>query len=122
MALRFLADHCVSNFIIKTLQDAGFEVFRLRDYASPDAADQTVISIAQELDSILISLDGDFTDIVNYPPANYKGIISLQVRNHPEIIPQIIERLKDYMSANSNMNHYKGRLFLIEVHRIRIHE
>ena len=28
MALRFLADHCVSNFIIKTLQDAGFEVFR----------------------------------------------------------------------------------------------
>ena len=32
MALRFFADHCISNFIIKTLQDAGNEVFRLRDY------------------------------------------------------------------------------------------
>jgi predicted nuclease of predicted toxin-antitoxin system len=80
MALRFFADHCISNFIIKTLQDAGNEVFRLRDYISTDSADQIVISKAQELNSILISLNGDFADIVSYPPANFKGIISLQVK------------------------------------------
>jgi len=32
MKLKFFADHCISNFIIKTLQDAGNEVSRLRDY------------------------------------------------------------------------------------------
>ena len=74
MALRFFADHCISNFIIKTLQEAGNEVFRLRDYISTDSADQIVISKAQELDSILISLNGDFADIVSYPPANFKGL------------------------------------------------
>ena len=81
-----------------------------------------MISKARELDSILVSLNGDFANIVAYPPANYNGIIALQVRNHPEIIPQLMARLKDYLSAHSDMNHYKGKLLLVEVHRIRIRE
>ena len=68
MSLRFFADHCISNVVIQML------------------ADSVVILKAQELDSILISLNGDFSDIVTYPPANYKGVIALQMRNHPEII------------------------------------
>ncbi len=60
MTLRFFADHCISNFIIQTLRDAGHEVFRLRDYIPADSPDLVVISKVQELDSILISLNGDF--------------------------------------------------------------
>jgi len=41
----------------------------------------------QFIDAILLSLNGDFADIVNYPPKNYKGIVALQVRNHSEILP-----------------------------------
>jgi predicted nuclease of predicted toxin-antitoxin system len=122
MRLRFFADHCISNFIIKTLRDAGYQVFQLKDYIPIDSPDQAVISKAQELNSILISLDGDFADIVTYPPANYKGIIALQVRNHPEIILRLITRMKDYLSANADMNHYQGKLVLVEVHRIRVWE
>ncbi|MCK4403130.1 MAG: DUF5615 family PIN-like protein [Dehalococcoidia bacterium] len=122
MSLRFFADHCISNFIIQMFRDAGYGVFRLRDHIPTDSADSVVISKAQELDSILVSLNGDFADIVAYPPANYKGIIALQVGNHPEIIPQLIAMLKDYLSAYPDMNHYKGKLLLAEVHRIRVRE
>ncbi|MFQ5864617.1 MAG: DUF5615 family PIN-like protein [bacterium] len=122
MSLRFFADHCISNYIIKELRDEGFEVFRLKDHIPTDSLDSIVIIKAQELDSILISLNGDFTDIVTYPPANYKGIIALQVRNHPEITPQIMDRLKNYLVANRNMNHYRGKLLLVEVHRIRVRQ
>ena len=90
MSLRFFADHCISNFIIRTLQDSGHVVFRLRDHIPPDSVDVIVISKAQEFDSILISLNGDFADIVNYPPADNKGIFALQVENHPDIIPQLM--------------------------------
>jgi len=55
-----------------------------------------VISKADKLDAVLISLNGDFADIVSYPPEKYKGIISLQIRNHPEVIPLLISKLKDY--------------------------
>ena len=122
MTLRFFADHCVSNFIIQALDDAGYEVLRLRDHVPPDSVDPVVISKAQELDSILVSLNGDFADIVTYPPENYSGIVALQVRNHPEVIPQLMARLKNYLSLHPDMNHYKGKLLLVEAHRIRVRE
>ncbi|MFQ6094264.1 MAG: DUF5615 family PIN-like protein, partial [bacterium] len=93
-----------------------------RDCIPVESSDWVVISKAQELDAILVSLNGDFADIVAYPPANYKGIIALQVRNHPEILPQIISRLSDYLSAHPDMTHYVGKLLLVEVHRIRIRQ
>lgn len=79
-----------------------------------------VIAKAQELNAILISLNGDFIDIVTYPPGNYKGIIALQIRNHPRSINAIMNRLTVYLSSQPDMAHYQGKLFLVEPHRIRI--
>ncbi|RJQ24919.1 MAG: hypothetical protein C4589_12250 [Peptococcaceae bacterium] len=120
MSLRFFADHCISNFIINSIRDTGHMVFRLKDYISPESPDSAVIAKAQELDSILLSLNGHFANIIAYPPENYKGIISLQVRNHPEILPQFMDKLVRYLSTHTKMSYYKGKLFLVEVHRIRI--
>ncbi len=122
MRLQFLADQCVLTLVIENLSDAGYEVCYLRDHLPIESPDLVVISKAQELNAILISLNGDFANILNYPPVNYQGIIALQVRNHPEVLPQIVSRMKNYFSANSDMEHYKGKLFLVEVHRIRIRE
>ena len=119
MSLRFFADHCVPNSVIQTLLQAGHEILRLRDHIPPDSSDQLVISKAQELDAILLSLNGDFADIVTYPPAKYKGVVALQVRNHPEAFPQLLERLMAYLSAHDNMEHYSGKLLIAETHRIR---
>lgn len=120
MALRFFADHCVSNSIIETLRDAGHEVLRLKDHIPIDSPDSVVILKAQELDAILISLNGDFADIVTYPPEKYRGIIALQIRNHPEIIPQIMGKLNDFLSSHSDVKYYASKLLLVEAHRIRI--
>ena len=122
MELRFFADQCVPTIVIEDLRDAGYEVCYLRDHLPIESPDLIVISKAQELQTILISLNGDFANIFNYPPADYQGIISLQVRNHPQVLPQIVSRLKDYLSANPDTEHYKGKLFLVEVHRIRIRQ
>lgn len=122
MGLRFFADQCVPTVVIEGLRDAGYEVWCLRDYLPIESPDLVVISKAQELRTILISLNGDFANIFNYPPANYRGIVALQVRNHPEVLPQIVSRLKDYLSTNPDIEHYEGKLFLVEVHRIRIRQ
>lgn len=121
MSLKFFADHCVSNYIIQSLRNADYEVFQLRNYIAKDSADLVVISKAQELDSILLSLNGDFADIVTYPPENYKGIVTLQVRDHPEIIPQLITTLKIYLSEHPEREYYERKLFLVEVHRVRVY-
>lgn len=122
MSLRLFIDQCVSEDIISILRNTDHEVLVLRDYISIESLDDVVIAKAQELDAILVSLNGDFADIVTYPPANYKGIISLQLKNRIEVIPQLMERLIRYLSLNSNMEHYQGKLLLAEVYRIRIRE
>ena len=122
MSLRFLADHCVPTLVIRLLRDDDHEVFVIKEHIPPDSKDPTVIAKAQDLDAILVSLNGDFSDIVTYPPAAYRGIVSLQVRNHPEAIPALMNRLLAYCSIYSEMSHYRGKLLLVEVHRIRVRQ
>ena len=122
MPLRFFTDHCVSRSVIQSLRDAGHEVLVLTQHIPQDSDDPLVIGKAQELDTVLVSLNGDFADIVTYPPSKYKGIIALQVRNHPEVIPAMMQRLLNYLSAHCEMDDYHGRLLLVEAHRIRIRE
>jgi predicted nuclease of predicted toxin-antitoxin system len=122
MALRFLADHCISNTIVQTLREANHDVLCLRDVLPVESPDATVIAKAQDLDSILVSLNGDFADIVTYPPSSYKGIVALQMRNHSEILPQLMARLVGYLKLQPAMEHYRGKLFVVEVNRIRIRE
>ena len=95
-------------------------MFRLKDEITCDSDDAIVIAKAQELKSMLVSLNGDFADIVVYPPSRYLGIIALQVKNHPEMIPAMVVRLLSHFAANPNMADYQGQLMLVEAHRIRI--
>ena len=122
MALQFLADHCVPNSVIQTLRDANHEVLRLKDILPVESPDTAVIAKAQEIGAVLLSLNGDFADIVTYPPESYKGIIALQVRNHPEVLPSMMARLTAYLKAQPAIEHYRGKLLVVEVDRIRIRE
>jgi hypothetical protein len=52
-----------------------------------ESPDRAVIAKAQKLGAILLSLNGDFADIVAYPPGQLGGIVALQIaiilRSHP---------------------------------------
>ena len=120
MSLRFFTDHCVPISVVEALQGAGHEVLILKQHIANNSHDADVIAKAQEIDAILVSLNGDFSDIVTYPPSKFHGIIALQVRNHPEAIPAILRRLTNYLEAHRDQQHYTGQLFLVEPHRIRI--
>lgn len=122
MGLTFFADHCVPGSVAKLLGEAGHEVMILSEHIPHDSPDSVVISKARALDAILISLNGNFVDFVTYPPRSYNGIIALQIRNHPRSIKAIIDRLISYLSLHADMAHYRGKLLLVEAHRIRIRE
>jgi len=120
MSLRIFADHCIPNSVISDLKSLGHQVIRLKDEIPADSPDSLVIVKAKELNCILVSLDSDFSNIVIYPPKEYIGIISLQIKNHPEALADILNKLKEYFALNPKMEHYKGKLFLAEAHRIRV--
>jgi len=118
--MRFFADHCVPEFITTTLEARGHEGLRLRNQMATDAPDAEVIERTQTLDAILLSLNGDFSGIVRYPPSKYGGVVSIQVKNRPEVLDQIARRLTADLSNQSERAHYRGTLLLVEAHRTRI--
>ena len=120
MSLRLLSDQCVPLEITESFAAAGHEVTVLRDVLPIRAPDADVIAKAHELDAILVSLNGDFADIVAYPPARFSGILALQLHNHPEIIPALMEGLLEFLARNPEQDFYRGKLFIAEVHRIRV--
>ena len=118
--MRFFADQCVPFEIIRALQEHGHEVLALRDHLPIRSSDPLVIAKAQQLDCLLLSLNGDFADIVTYPPERFGGIVALQLHNHPEIIPQLMVTLTAFLDRHRNRGFFRGKLFVVEVHRIRV--
>ena len=118
--MRLFLDHCVPNRVANLLAAAGHETVRLRECLPTDAPDPVVIRKADELDAVLVSLDGDFADITAYPPANHRGIVALQIRNRPETVMPITERLLAYLHQHPERRDLDGKLLLVEAHRIRV--
>ena len=67
-------------------------------------------------------LHGDFADIINYPPKDFKGIIALQMRSHPEILRRLLARLKQYLESQPAMEHYRGKLIVFGADRVLIRQ
>ena len=120
--MKFFLDHCISNSVARALEAFGHEVLKLRDCLPTDAVDSDVLDKAAEQDSILVSLNGDFADIVRYPPSEHQGIIALQVKNHPENEPAILEKMHEYLGEYPGRAHYRGKLLVVEAHRIRVRQ
>ncbi|MEX2307879.1 MAG: DUF5615 family PIN-like protein [Pirellulales bacterium] len=118
--MRLLLDHCVPNRVAKLLGEAGHEVIRLRECLPTDSPDPIVIRKADDLDAVLVSLNGDFADITTYPPASHRGIVALQVRNRPETVTPITQRLVTYFDQHPDRRDMDGKLLLVEAHRIRV--
>ena len=72
--------------------------------------------------AILLSLIGDFADIVTYPPAQFNGIISLQALKHSEVERALIARLLAYLAARPAQEYQRGKPIVVEADRIRIRE
>lgn len=71
---------------------------------------------------ILLSLNGDFADVLTYPPGKCGGILSLELRNQPVTVPRLTSTLIDYQNVHPDMEHFRGKLFRVGPHRIRVRE
>jgi predicted nuclease of predicted toxin-antitoxin system len=118
--VRFFLDHCIANSVATALRSAGHEVVHLYQAIPVDSEDHVVIKTAQTMDALLVSLNGDFADIVQFDPGNYSGIISLRMENRPSRIPLLMTQLFNLFSKYPDRDWYRGKLIIVEPYRCRI--
>lgn len=74
----FLADECFSGFILRTLQDAGFDVVRSID-VMPGADDRAVLDLAVREGRVLLTEDTDFGELTMRLALPAIGIVRVEL-------------------------------------------
>ena len=85
--MTFLLDHCVWKPTAQALKRAGFSLLTLKEIASPETKNGELLKLATQRQSVLITRDGDFTNLAVYPLGSHSGIVWLDIT--PETMPHV---------------------------------
>jgi predicted nuclease of predicted toxin-antitoxin system len=101
-------------------QAAGHDVDTVVDEGLATASDDAVRAAATTVGRVLVTLDTDFANPMRHPPAATPGIVVLRL---PEpLTPTIIDTAVALLLAELGRENIVGRLWIVEVDRIRVYE
>ena len=118
--MKFLVDEDLPRSVCELLSTYGHEVANVRDIGMRGAKDSCIASYARREKLCLLTGDFDFSDIRNYPPKKYHGIIVVNVPGHAtasfilELLETFLEREKSLLRS------LRGKLVIVESGRVRI--
>ena len=94
--MTILLDACVPRKFGRLLELWGYPVVLSQAQIAADAPDSDVLMLAQPLDAILLTIDLDFSNILDYPPDETKGIVVLRyaIEDEDALIKTLQESLQ----------------------------
>ena len=116
--MKFKIDENLPTEIAEILRLAGYDALTVRDEALTGEADSRVMTICQQENRILVTIDIDFADIRSYPPHLLPGIMVLRLsRQSKRQAILTFQRTLPYLQQEP----IEHRLWIVEESRIRIH-
>lgn len=115
--MRFLLDENLSPAHAELLRSMGHDAIAVIEAGLAGASDPAVAAFADQESRILITLDGDFANIIRFPPERTAGVIRLRL--HPPTEGAIGRRLRSAIPQLAGRNLY-GQLVVVQADRIRI--
>jgi predicted nuclease of predicted toxin-antitoxin system len=115
--MRFKVDENLPIEVAEMLQRAGHDAASVLEQHLGGSDDAQLAALCQLESRILVTLDMDFADIRNYPPAEFPGLIVLRLRQQdkPHVL-DVIARLAQVLDQEP----IEGCLWIVEENRIRI--
>lgn len=80
---RFLVDEDMPRTAAGVLRQAGYIAEDVRDVGLRGRSDQAIFEYAQAHNSIIVTADTDFANVLDYPLGTHPGIIVLRLPNRP---------------------------------------
>ena len=117
--MRFLIDEDLPRSVGDLLRRYGHEAVDVRDIGLRGAKDSKIASYAQNNKLCIVTGDFDFSDIRNYPPKEYAGIVVLSIPKDATA-PFILNLLEAFLQQNDLIPKLPGRLAIVEPGRVRI--
>jgi len=115
--MTFLLDENLSPRHVQTLRSLGYDAVAAVEVDLSGAGDAAVRSFAIAQGRVLVTLDGDFANVLRYPPASTPGIRRLRL--HPPTEAAIDAALRWTVSRLAGLD-LRGKLAVSDGRRIRI--
>ena len=116
---RFKVDENLPSEVVGLLRQAGYNALSIHDQQMVGIPDDIIGEVCQREQRAIVTLDTDFANIQNYPPAAFSGIFVLRLQHHDKrhvlnTVTRILPQLK--------IETLTGRLWIVDELRIRIRE
>jgi predicted nuclease of predicted toxin-antitoxin system len=118
--MNFLIDASLPKATSNLAHTLGHNAIDVRDIGMGSANDPDIAAFAQGQKLCLLSRDYDFSDIRNYPPEQYFGVVVFELppTATAPVILNLIEALLRQPDVLANL---PGRLAIVEPGRVRLH-
>ncbi len=115
--IRFITDEDVPRSTARVLRDAGFDAVDVRDVGLRGKSDAEVFAYAQRENRLLITCDMGFSNILNFPPSENKGILVVRIPDSQPIDTFNREVLRAVQDVGKNLSRH---LAIVEVGKVRL--
>jgi len=109
--MKFLTDENVYSQMVKAIRSLSYDVLDIKEKEMYGTEDKDIIQIAKDSERILIALDKDFSNILNYPPSRHYGIIVLRLSRLT--INGATRRLIEFLETLTE-ERIRGKLAIVE--------
>lgn len=116
--MRWLIDANMPRSTAGVLTRFGHESIDVRDILPGGAPDEDIAHHAKTNGLALVTRDFDFSDIRNYPPSEYSGIMVLELPDDSNA-PAVLKVLESFLSQPELTDRLPGRLAVVESWRVR---
>lgn len=119
--MRFLVDEDLPRATGDLLRRYGHEAFDVRDIGLRGAKDSRIANYAKKESLCLVTGDFDFSDVRNYPPKEYAGLVVLGLSKNATA-SFILNLLESFLRQGKLVSQLPGRLTIVEPGRVRIRQ
>ena len=115
--MRFKVDENLPIEVAEALRQAGHDAATVLEQRYDGSADTQLATLCQRESRVLVTLDMDFADIRNYPPAEFPGLIVLRLRQQDKpYVLDVLTRLVQVIRREP----LEGHLWIVGESRVRI--
>lgn len=116
--MRFLIDANMPRSSGEALRRWGHEALDVRDLGMGGVPDAELARYAREHSLAIVTRDFDFADIRNYPPADYPGLLVLELPDDA-VATEIVALLESFLRHGEWLAGLSGRLAVVNSRRVR---
>jgi predicted nuclease of predicted toxin-antitoxin system len=115
--MKFKVDENLPIEVAEMLRQGGHDAATVLEQHLGGGDDAQLAALCQLESRILVTLDMDFSDIRNYPPAEFPGLVVLRLRQQDK--PHVLDVLVRLVQV-LDQEPIEGCLWIVEENRIRI--